>query len=160
MSRYSVLQQTSTNNRVCFKQEPTIPPPLSISKKLPTCLKISRDIKEDLLQLEILPTAKLFIADAVAMYTNIKTSRPTLRGIGMFLHQHRHWNPVPCSILSEALCLLMHHNVFQFGDMYFKKLKGTAMGTAVGCSYANLFFSIYENCIYINTTIFSTSKDM
>ena len=81
------------------------------------------------------------------MYANIKTG-PALQEVSIFLHQRSKRYPVPTSALSEALGLDMKNNIFQFGDLYFKQLKGTNIWTPEGCSYTNLFFAIHENMIY------------
>lgn len=118
-----------------------------VALRQPTYLKSSRQLKEEILQLNIPTSAKLFTADAVSMYTNIITG-PALQEIGMFLHQRSKKYSVPCSALSEALGLVMQNNVFQFGDLCFKQLQEIAMGTPAGCSYANLFYAIHERRIY------------
>ena len=106
-----------------------------VTTQQPTFLQSSRALKEDLVQLSPPSTALLFTADAVSMYTNIRTG-PALWEIGNFLQQRSNKYPVPASALSEALRLIMQNTVFQFGDMFFKQLKGTAMGTPAGCLYA------------------------
>ena len=118
-----------------------------VAIKQDTYLKSSRVLKEELTGFLFPPSAKLFIADAHAMYTNIKCD-PALREIDQFLHQRSARFPnVPASALMEALSLIMKNNFFQFGDTFWRQKVGTCMGTPVGPSYANLFFAIHENRI-------------
>ena len=39
----------------------------------------------------------------------------------------------------------MENNIFEFGDMYFKQLTGTAMGTSAACLWATIYFAIHED---------------
>ena len=97
-----------------------------VSNLQPTFLKSSHTLKDKLIKLQIPPSAKPFTADAVNMYFNIRTG-PALREIGTFLHQRSNKYPVPTSALSEALGIITKNNVFQFGDLFFKQLQGTAI---------------------------------
>ena len=109
-----------------------------------TVLKSSRVLKLELEALDLPPNAFLFTADAVGMYTNINT-KMALWEIGNFLQSRsRSFPTIPFAALSEAIGIVMQHNVFQFGDTYWLQKVGTAMGTPPGPSYANLFFAIKE----------------
>jgi len=50
----------------------------------------------------------------------------------------------PIEAIKEALKLVMENNVFEFGDMYFKQLTGTAMGTSSACMWATIYFAVHE----------------
>jgi hypothetical protein len=119
----------------------------SIVQQLPSYLKNTKDLKDELTQLHLPPGAQLFTADAVSMYTNIDT-RVTLRSIGQYLHQHSASFPkVPLPALMEALELIMKNNIFSFGDTFWHQLSGTAMGTPPAPCYATLFYAIHEHII-------------
>jgi hypothetical protein len=104
-------------------------------------------LKDLLLPLDLPPTAKLFTADAVSMYTNIDTNH-ALRSIGQYLHTHeRHFNNLHIPSLMEALELVMKNNVFTFGDTHWLQLTGTAMGTPPAPCYATIVYAIHENIL-------------
>jgi hypothetical protein len=118
-----------------------------IVKQLPSYLKNSKALKDDLIPLHLPPGALLFTADAVSMYTNIDT-RIALRSIGQYLHQHSSsFRNVPLPALMEALELVMKNNIFSFGDTYWLQLSGTAMGTPPAPCYATLVYAIHEHVI-------------
>jgi hypothetical protein len=79
--------------------------------------------------MDVPPGARLFIADAVSMYTNINMDRAL-----QFVSQHIRKNVsqfanVPDEALIEALEIIMTLNVFTFGDTAWIQDRGTAMGS-------------------------------
>ena len=46
--------------------------------------------------------------------------------------------------LITALKLMMLNNIFCFGDMTFKQLNGTAMGTPKAPPYTTIYYGIHE----------------
>lgn len=119
----------------------------SIVQQLPSYLKNTKDLKDELLQLDLPQGAQLFTVDAVSMYTNIET-HTALRSIGQYLHQHSAtFTHIPISALMEALELIMKNNIFSFGDTFWHQLSGTAMGTPPAPCYATLVYAIHEHII-------------
>ena len=115
---------------------------------LPTYIKDSGQLLDILKLLGILPpNAKLFIADANSMYTNICTVH-ALEVITKWLeemeNQERLPPGFPTKAVIEAMGLVMNNNVFMFGDLYFLQLTGTAMGTSSACMWATLYYAIHE----------------
>ena len=53
------------------------------------------------------------------------------------------------SLIGELLKLIMHNNVFMFGNSWWHQRIGTAMGTPCACIYATLFFSFYERTVIL-----------
>ncbi len=41
----------------------------------------------------------------------------------------------PIAAVKDAMKLVMENNIFEFGDMYFEQLTGTAMGTSAACMF-------------------------
>ncbi len=72
------------------------------------------------------------------MYTNIPA--------GPALHKLK---DLPVHVI-DALALIMHNNVFQFSDTYWKQLSGTAMGMPPACMWATLFFHLHKE-LHCNT---------
>lgn len=118
---------------------------------IPSYLKDSGDLLHHLKQFHRLPpTAFLFTADAQSMYTNINTDH-ALEVIGKWLDDLESSGQledkgisIPITALKEALTLVMKNNIFEFGDMYFQQLTGTAMGTSAACMWATIYFAIHE----------------
>ena len=79
------------------------------------------------------------------MYTNIDTN-VAINALEEYINANQQKFPLlPTKPLIEALKLLMEHNVFQFGDTFWKQLIGTAMGAPPAPTYANTSFATYEN---------------
>ena len=102
-------------------------------------------LKEELLNIKFPPIACLFTADAVSMYTNIPT-HTALNLISKCLLQHQQTKNLlyPINTVCKGLRLVMTQNIFTFGDLTFKQLNGTAMGTPPAPPYATVYFGIHE----------------
>jgi hypothetical protein len=50
----------------------------------------------------------------------------------------------PGDMLNAALELVMSDNILQFGDTFWRQLRGTAMGTSTAVNYANLYVGLLE----------------
>ena len=98
-----------------------------IAKKMPAYFKSSYVLKEELLSLRLPPNAVLFTADADSMYTNIDTDH-ALTIIGDYIDNNPRSTGNPRA-LKSALEIIMKNMICVFGDLYFKQVKGTAMGT-------------------------------
>jgi hypothetical protein len=105
--------------------------------------KSSFDIKTELVTMDVPPGARLFIADAVSMYTNINTDRAL-----QFIYQHIRENVsqfanVPAEALIEALEIIMTLHFFTFVDTTWIQDRGTAMGSPPP-PWANLYYALKE----------------
>jgi len=109
-------------------------------------IKNSTEVIKDLKALHIPKGARLFSADATAMYTNINTNLG-ISAIREFITSHREKLPpdFPTELFLLVLTLVMKLNVFTFADTFWLQMVGTAMGTPVACSYATVSFGHYEN---------------
>jgi hypothetical protein len=118
----------------------------SVIAELPFVFRCSLDVRTRLEQCSPFPlNAKFFKMDAVSMYTNINTKH-ALAVIGDYLRHHRHIG-IDAKALIRGLTILMEHNVFCFGDVYFVQQTGTAMGTPPAPPYATLYFYIHERSV-------------
>ena len=115
-------------------------------KNLPSYV---RDTKDFLTALQAVPPwpdhALLFSMDVVGFYNNI----PHVDGLEVCrasLNGRRVQYPQTEDIVKLAE-LVLNLNAFQFEDKYFFQKKGTAMGTRMAPSYANLFMGKLENKI-------------
>ena len=79
------------------------------------------------------------------MYTNIPTHM-ALNLIRKYLTQHQRKcnEDYPHDMVRVGLCLIMTLNIFTFGDLTFKQLNGTAMGTPPAPPYATIYYGIHE----------------
>ena len=121
-------------------------------ENVPSRLKDSMDLIRQLQALGYLPPgARLFTADAKAMYTNIDTAE----GLAAI----RNWLTTFFDELPEdfpnieyfmsVLEIVMTESVFEFGDTLWKQVVGTAMGTPCACSYATTTYGWHERTYLI-----------
>ena len=89
--------------------------------QVPTYLKDSSHLIQLVKDQGTLPLgAKLFTADAKSMYTKIDTDHGTSQVIGWLEEYHEELpTDFPTKAVKEALKLVMHHKIFQFGDCFF-----------------------------------------
>ena len=113
---------------------------------IPSYLKTSADLLHKLQALPPLPQgSKLFTADTIAMYTNIKA--PT--AIGAFkrllaIFSTKTPPDFPHELFLKSLEIIMNENMFQLDDTYWLQLEDTAMGTPAACMYATISYGIHE----------------
>ena len=99
---------------------------------------------------ETLPAnAKPVAIDIKSMYSNI----PIDEGIEAFKEEldKRRNKSVPTEFYVKLLKLVLESNIFEFNREYYIQLLGTAMGTRVAPTYANIFMAklekiMLENC--------------
>ena len=105
----------------------------------------SYDLHQELCSTQYHPTAQLFTANAVSMYTNIPTNTAIMliaKHIRISVPEER---PIQNEALIAALMLVMLNNIFSFGDMTFKQLNGTTMGTPPAPPYATIYYGLHES---------------
>jgi hypothetical protein len=85
----------------------------------------------------------MFTCHAVLMYTNIDTDH-ALEKIDMFLWASPLSRGCSANETIKGLQILMHNNVFKFGDTFWLQQDGTAMGKHPAPGYAMLYFGIHE----------------
>ena len=122
----------------------------SLAKQQISYFRHSFDLRQDLCSTQYPTTAQLFTADDVSMYTNIPTNTAI-----MLIARHLRKNipeerPKQNEALIAALKLEMLNNIFSFGDMTFKQLNGTAMGTPPAPPYATIYYGLHESKFLAN----------
>lgn len=117
---------------------------LPIQKRQPSYFKDSFELKTILDSLEFPPHARLFTADAVSMYTNIKTE-PALQSIADYINNNSNMGKTKKEALIEAMKIVFRNNLFKFGDTFWRQISGTAMGTPPAPPYATIFYALHEN---------------
>jgi hypothetical protein len=121
---------------------------LVTSNLLPTYMKDSEQLQQSLALAfpdGLPPNARLFSVDAVSMYSNIDTPHG-LAVIATWLRLYKADLPedYPSEMINAALKLVMSDNILQFGDTFWRQLRGTAMGTSTAVNYANLYVGLLE----------------
>ena len=112
----------------------------------PDILRYFEKINEE----ETLPeNAKPVSIDIKSMYSNI----PIEEGLEAFKEEldKREDKAIPTEFILKLLKLVLESNIFEFDREFFIQLLGTAMGTRVAPTYANLFMAklekfMLENC--------------
>ena len=116
-----------------------------VAQQQPSYLKSSYELKQKLSQLDIPPfNVSLFIANAVAMYSNIPQGRALAKISEHLRTNAAAYSNIPIEATLEALRLIMTHNIFTFGDMTFLQKKGTAMGAPPAPQIATIYYATEE----------------
>jgi hypothetical protein len=113
---------------------------------IPSYIKDSKDLLTELKSIYIPPHAKLFTADATAMYTNIDTITgvTAIRDL-IATNQHLIPSSFPSEFFLRVLEIVMDNNIFTFGNTFWLQNNGTAMGTPAAPLYSILSFGHHEN---------------
>jgi hypothetical protein len=118
-----------------------------IKQHVPTYLKDSQQVLDELKLIDLPPGAKLFTCDANSMYNNIDTEH-AIEVITWWLNDLDAQNKLglyfPLEAVIEAMKIIMRNNLFEFGDCYFLQLLGTAMGTSAAVMWATIYYAYHE----------------
>ena len=79
------------------------------------------------------------------MYTNIPTNTAIMLIANHIRTSIPEVRPKQNEALIAALKLVMLNNIFSFGDMMFKQMNGTAMGTLPAPPYATIYSGIHKS---------------
>ena len=66
------------------------------------------------------------------------------------LEKHNTQNYGDINVIRQTLQLILNNNYFEFNGKYYLQTHGTAMGTPVAPSYANLFMAALEEQLLLN----------
>ena len=117
---------------------------------IPSYIKDSTDFLKRIFKLnETLPNDFILITiDVKSLYTNI----PNHEGIDASTkHLNNHdTTGVNIQMIRSMLELILENNYFEFNDKYYLQTHGTAMGTTMAVSYANIFMAALEEEILKN----------
>ena len=108
----------------------------------PDLLRYFRELNETN---AIPPNCKPIALDLKSMYTNI----PIEEGIEAFRVEleKREDKSIPTDFLIKLLRLVLENNIFEFNREFWLQLLGTAMGTRVAPTYANIFMNKLEKAM-------------
>ena len=111
-------------------------------KKVPSYVKDTNDFLSKLREIRVTPESLLVTLDVTSLYTNIPhkdgvdACREALNTRGVL-------DP-PTDDLINLINLVLERNNFAFNDVHYLQKHGTAMGTRMAPSYANLFMGQLE----------------
>lgn len=115
-------------------------------ENLPSHIKDTTDYLKKMENMNPLPTNTLLVSmDVTSLYTNI----PHDDGIAACreIWDRRSVQEPPTECLVEMLTLVLKHNNFTFNGEHYLQVNGTAMGTKMAPSYANIFMGKLEKQI-------------
>ena len=118
---------------------------------IPTLLNNSQDLTIILENTSIPQDALLLTIDVSNLYLNIPQDEGTAACIKAL--QETNNLPIPKHHLEQLFDFVLKENVFSFNDKVFKQIQGTAMGTKMAPSYANIFMHEIEQGFLQTQTI-------
>ena len=105
-------------------------------------MRLRQQVLDELASLILSSNTTIFVTDADAMYNNIDTDHAIqvtdLDSRGL-LPSDFHLEAV-----REAMELVLRNNIFEYGDLCFIQLLGTAMGTSAVVMWATLYYAYHE----------------
>ena len=112
---------------------------------LPSYLRDSSHLLNLLRNIKIPDNSILATLDVTSLYTNIP-NKEGIHAVSKYLFRHRNAfdNPTNASICN-LLHLVLTTNNFEFDNKEFLQVGGTAMGTKLAPSFANLFMGDFED---------------
>ena len=111
--------------------------------KLPSFIKDTTHFLNKLSSLDNLPNNSLLVSlDVSSLYTNIPHSEG-IQAAREHLNKRTTQRP-PTETICDLINIILQNNNFEFDGQFFLQKHGTAMGTRMAPSYANLFMGSLE----------------
>ena len=100
----------------------------------------------------------LVTIDVTSLYTNIPNDEGISSAIQALstLPRHTSMPPLPCFI--TLFNFILKHNYFLFNNQHYLQIQGTAMGTRMAPSYANIFMASLEQQMLTTTPSISLTQ--
>lgn len=120
--------------------------------KLPSHIKDTRDFICKLQEIGSLHDDDLMVTiDVSSLYTSI----PHTDGIDAVRKTLSHLRnpPIPLQTILEMVEMTLTMNTFKFNNNFYHQIQGTAMGTKMAPSYANIFMGILEKEMLSNSEL-------
>ena len=116
------------------------------TKLLPSYLKDTTQFVQEIESFDIPNNSILVTVDVKSLYTNIPHYEGILACKRAFITlETLNQQQPPAEILTALLEIVLKNNTFEFNNLYFKQIHGTAMGTKLAPAYANTFMGDLEN---------------
>ena len=115
---------------------------------IPTYIKDSQQVLDEIKTSNLPPNAKLFTCDANSIYNNIDIKH-TITVTCWWLNDINGKEQLPSNFLLEAVIhamkIIMRNNLFEWGNLFFfLQLIGTAMGTSAAVMWAKLYYAYHK----------------
>jgi len=123
-----------------------------IAKLQNSYLKDTTDFINFLESTEVPENTILVSMDVTSLYTNIPQEEGIATVCNAYERFHNNEPPIPTHFLTDMLRLILQENSFQFNGKDYLQIHGTAMGTKMAVSFANLFMAAVETEILNNST--------
>ena len=107
-------------------------------------IKDSKSIVKLLETLTLLKNCILLIIDIKALYLNIPHTEGIQARVNAMDHCGNQKPPFPPQVVKTLLKIVLGKNYFEFCEKMFHQIHGTAMGTKMAPSYANIFMDVLE----------------
>ncbi|CAJ0964871.1 unnamed protein product, partial [Ranitomeya imitator] len=121
-------------------------------KSLPSYLRDSTQLIEELRDIEWEDNYSFILLDVNSLYSNIDHEMG-VNAVGFYLAKTE-MLPEQRDFLLKGLKFILEHNVFIFEGVLYLQLLGTAMGTRVAPSFANLFMGRFESSSSLSKPVF------
>ena len=118
----------------------------------PSYIQDTTDFLKKLMSIKDLPEGVLLATmDVTSLYTNIP-QKEGMEACIEALDCRQNKNP-PIEDLAKLMKLILEYNNFSFNGIHYRQLSGTAMGTRMTPSFANLFMSRLETSILSQASV-------
>lgn len=114
-------------------------------------LKNSFDLINHLEKIKTNQQTILCTMDVSSLYTNIPQTEGTQACIDLLAELNM--LPMPRDYLQHLFNIVLKYNIFNFGENTYKQIHGTAMGTKMAPTYANIFMNSLERKFLRTQTI-------
>jgi len=112
-------------------------------EKCSSYLKDSTHLLQEAEDLEIPDDCELVSGDFDSLYSNIMLE-DALNLICDFIKEEHRSDHIDIKAFREILKIIFEFNIFKYKNIFYRQIKGIAMGSKSGPSIANIFVFIYE----------------
>ena len=111
-------------------------------KQIPSYIKDTNHLLQMLEEVDIEEGDMLCTLDVSSLYTNI----PHIEGLQALRKtlDYNHQENPPSWVITRLADIVLRNNIMQFGGNTYMQIQGTAMGTRMAPSYANIFMAEHE----------------
>ena len=110
-----------------------------------TFVSDGQQVLDEVLLPKIPFNCRIWTADANSMYNNIDTEHAIeVISIWLLVLAPQIGDDFPVEAIIAAMKIIMRNNIFEWGNLCFLQLLGTAMGTSAAVMWATIYFGYHE----------------